>query len=175
MSNRAALFQELLSRRTSIPLHNQELLYEGRRLVLDPNRQAKMFPKSSRDNPIMLVSRESVATVGLIFEDRTFDSTMLQTLFASFYNGMCFCLCFIVSYIHLFLYYLQCGKYKVRTKVLSLQILTPTKKKRSVMSRVSTASPPKVQPRYDLDLDASYAKVRPQTHALFSTREPWRS
>uniref|UniRef100_A0A7N8WMD3 Serine/threonine-protein kinase TBK1 n=1 Tax=Mastacembelus armatus TaxID=205130 RepID=A0A7N8WMD3_9TELE len=88
--NTAALFQELLSRRTSIPLHNQELLYEGRRLVLDPNRQAKTFPKTSRDNPIMLVSRESVATVGLIFED---------------------------------------------------------------------PSPPKVQPRYDLDLDASYAKT----------------
>uniref|UniRef100_A0A8C3ABT2 Serine/threonine-protein kinase TBK1 n=1 Tax=Cyclopterus lumpus TaxID=8103 RepID=A0A8C3ABT2_CYCLU len=88
--NTAALFQELMSRRTSIPLHNQELLYEGRRLVLDPNRQAKTFPKTSRDNPIMLVSRESVATVGLIFEDRT---------------------------------------------------------------------PPKVQPRYDLDLDASYAKT----------------
>lgn len=60
-----------MSRRTSIPLHNQELLYEGRRLLLDPNRQAKTFPKTSRDNPIMLVSRESVATVGLIFEDRT--------------------------------------------------------------------------------------------------------
>uniref|UniRef100_A0AAQ6A348 Protein kinase domain-containing protein n=1 Tax=Amphiprion ocellaris TaxID=80972 RepID=A0AAQ6A348_AMPOC len=88
--NTAALFQELLCRRSSIPLHNQELLYEGRRLVLDPNRQAKTFPKTSRDNPIMLVSRESVATVGLIFED---------------------------------------------------------------------PSPPKVQPRYDLDLDASYAKT----------------
>uniref|UniRef100_A0A673AZY1 Protein kinase domain-containing protein n=1 Tax=Sphaeramia orbicularis TaxID=375764 RepID=A0A673AZY1_9TELE len=88
--NTAALFQELLARRTTILLHNQELLYEGRRLVLDPNRQAKTFPKTSRDNPIMLVSRESVTTVGLIFEDRT---------------------------------------------------------------------PPKVQPRYDLDLDASYAKV----------------
>ncbi|XP_047194436.1 serine/threonine-protein kinase TBK1 isoform X3 [Hippoglossus stenolepis] len=88
--NTAALFQELMSRRTSIPLHNQELLYEGRRLVLDPNRQAKNFPKTSRDNPIMVVSRESVATVGLIFED---------------------------------------------------------------------PSPPKVQPRYDLDLDASYAKT----------------
>uniref|UniRef100_A0A4W6F1W1 Serine/threonine-protein kinase TBK1 n=1 Tax=Lates calcarifer TaxID=8187 RepID=A0A4W6F1W1_LATCA len=93
--NTAALFQELLSRRTSIPLHNQELLYEGRRLVLDPNRQAKTFPKTSRDNPIMLVSRESVATVGLIFED---------------------------------------------------------------------PSPPKVQPRYDLDLDASYAKVQNKIH-----------
>uniref|UniRef100_A0A673B269 Protein kinase domain-containing protein n=1 Tax=Sphaeramia orbicularis TaxID=375764 RepID=A0A673B269_9TELE len=88
--NTAALFQELLARRTTILLHNQELLYEGRRLVLDPNRQAKTFPKTSRDNPIMLVSRESVTTVGLIFED---------------------------------------------------------------------PSPPKVQPRYDLDLDASYAKT----------------
>ncbi|XP_059904477.1 serine/threonine-protein kinase TBK1 isoform X4 [Gadus macrocephalus] len=88
--NTATLFQELLSRRTSIPPHNQELLYEGRRLVLDPNRTAKSFPRSTRDNPIMLVSRESVATVGLIFED---------------------------------------------------------------------PSPPKVQPRYDLDLDASYAKT----------------
>lgn len=68
--HRVVLFQELLSRRTSIPLHNQELLYEGRRLVLDPNRQAKTFPKTSRDNPIMLVSHDSVATVGLIFEDR---------------------------------------------------------------------------------------------------------
>ncbi|XP_030209028.1 serine/threonine-protein kinase TBK1 isoform X4 [Gadus morhua] len=88
--NTATLFQELLSRRTSIPPHNQELLYEGRRLVLDPNRTAKSFPRTTRDNPIMLVSRESVATVGLIFED---------------------------------------------------------------------PSPPKVQPRYDLDLDASYAKT----------------
>uniref|UniRef100_A0A8C6WZJ4 TANK-binding kinase 1 n=1 Tax=Neogobius melanostomus TaxID=47308 RepID=A0A8C6WZJ4_9GOBI len=87
--NTAALFQDLLCRRTSIALHNQELLYEGRRLILDPNRQAKTFPTTSRDNPIMLVSRESVTTVGLIFEDRI---------------------------------------------------------------------PPKVQPRYDLDLDASYAK-----------------
>uniref|UniRef100_A0A8C9ZKJ4 TANK-binding kinase 1 n=1 Tax=Sander lucioperca TaxID=283035 RepID=A0A8C9ZKJ4_SANLU len=87
--NTAALFQELLSRRTSIPQHNQELLYEGRRLVLDPNRQAMSFPKTSTDNPIMLVSRESVATVGA----------------------------------HL------------------------------------RRPPPKVQPRYDLDLDASYAKT----------------
>uniref|UniRef100_A0A8K9WTP4 TANK-binding kinase 1 n=1 Tax=Oncorhynchus mykiss TaxID=8022 RepID=A0A8K9WTP4_ONCMY len=88
--NTATLFQELLSRRCSIPVHNQELLYEGRRLQLEPNRQAQTFPRTSRDNPIMLLSRESVATVGLIFED---------------------------------------------------------------------PSPPKVQPRYDLDLDASYAKV----------------
>ncbi|KAJ3612346.1 hypothetical protein NHX12_020622 [Muraenolepis orangiensis] len=88
--NTATLFQDLLSRRTSIPPHHQELLYEGRRLVLDPNRTAKSFPRTTRDNPIMLVSRESVTTVGHIFDD---------------------------------------------------------------------PSPPKVQPRYDLDLDASYAKT----------------
>ncbi|MEQ2203178.1 hypothetical protein XENOCAPTIV_026121 [Xenoophorus captivus] len=68
--HRVAMFQDLLCRRTSIPLHNQELLYEGRHLVLEPNRSAKTFPKTSRDNPIMLVSREVVTTVGLIFEDR---------------------------------------------------------------------------------------------------------
>ncbi|XP_036373608.1 serine/threonine-protein kinase TBK1 isoform X2 [Megalops cyprinoides] len=88
--NTATLFQELLFRRTNITPPNQELLYEGRRLVLDPSRQAQTFPRTSKDNPIMLVSREMVGAVGLLFED---------------------------------------------------------------------TSPPKVQPRYDLDLDASYAKT----------------
>uniref|UniRef100_A0A8B9RK74 Protein kinase domain-containing protein n=1 Tax=Astyanax mexicanus TaxID=7994 RepID=A0A8B9RK74_ASTMX len=68
--NTATLFQELLYRRTNISPPNQELLYEGRRLILDPNRQAQMFPHTSRDNPIMVLSRELVTTVGLIFEDR---------------------------------------------------------------------------------------------------------
>ncbi|TUA36659.1 Serine/threonine-protein kinase TBK1 [Bagarius yarrelli] len=68
--NTATLFQELLFRRTNISPPNQELLYEGRHLVLDPNRQAQTFPRTSRDNPIMLLSRELVNTVGLIFEDR---------------------------------------------------------------------------------------------------------
>ncbi|TNN29975.1 Serine/threonine-protein kinase TBK1 [Liparis tanakae] len=86
----AALFQELMARRTGIPLPQQELLHEGRRLQLEPGRQAKSFPRTSRHNPIMLLSREATPTVGLIFED---------------------------------------------------------------------PSPPKVQPRYDLDLDASYAKT----------------
>uniref|UniRef100_A0A674DL78 TANK-binding kinase 1 n=1 Tax=Salmo trutta TaxID=8032 RepID=A0A674DL78_SALTR len=40
--NTATLFQELLSRRCSIPVHNQELLYEGRRLQLEPNRQKEV-------------------------------------------------------------------------------------------------------------------------------------
>uniref|UniRef100_A0A8C1P005 TANK-binding kinase 1 n=1 Tax=Cyprinus carpio TaxID=7962 RepID=A0A8C1P005_CYPCA len=83
--NTANLFQELLFRRTNITPSHQDFLYEGQRLVLDPNRQAQTFPKTSRENPIMLLSRDPVNTV---------------------------------------------------------------------------ASPPKVQPRYDLDLDASYAKVK---------------
>ncbi|XP_067283270.1 serine/threonine-protein kinase TBK1 isoform X1 [Pseudorasbora parva] len=87
--NTANLFQELLFRRTNITPSHQDFLYEGRRLNLDPNRQAQTFPKTSRENPIMLLSRDPVNTVGLMFED---------------------------------------------------------------------PSPPKVQPRYDLDLDASYAK-----------------
>ncbi|XP_058629668.1 serine/threonine-protein kinase TBK1 isoform X2 [Onychostoma macrolepis] len=88
--NTANLFQELLFRRTNIMPSHQDFLYEGRRLILDPNRQAQIFPKTSRENPIMLLSRDPVNTVGLLFED---------------------------------------------------------------------PSPPKVQPRYDLDLDASYAKT----------------
>ncbi|XP_067283271.1 serine/threonine-protein kinase TBK1 isoform X2 [Pseudorasbora parva] len=88
--NTANLFQELLFRRTNITPSHQDFLYEGRRLNLDPNRQAQTFPKTSRENPIMLLSRDPVNTVGLMFED---------------------------------------------------------------------PSPPKVQPRYDLDLDASYAKT----------------
>uniref|UniRef100_A0A8C9QRD1 TANK-binding kinase 1 n=1 Tax=Scleropages formosus TaxID=113540 RepID=A0A8C9QRD1_SCLFO len=67
--NTATLFQELLFHRTNITPPNQELLYEGRRLVLDPNCQAKTFPRTSQDNPIMLLSREMVSTVGLLFED----------------------------------------------------------------------------------------------------------
>ncbi|XP_016370271.1 serine/threonine-protein kinase TBK1-like isoform X2 [Sinocyclocheilus rhinocerous] len=86
----ANLFQELLFRRTNITPSHQDFLYEGQRLVLDPSRQAQTFPKTSRENPIMLLSRDPVNTVGLLFED---------------------------------------------------------------------PSPPKVQPRYDLDLDASYAKT----------------
>ncbi|XP_051546523.1 serine/threonine-protein kinase TBK1-like isoform X2 [Myxocyprinus asiaticus] len=88
--NTANLFQDLLFRRTNITPSHQDFLYEGRRLILDPNRQAQNFPKTSRDNPLMLLSRDTVNTVGLMFDD---------------------------------------------------------------------PSPPKVQPRYDLDLDASYAKT----------------
>lgn len=82
---RATLFHELLFRRTNIATPSQELLYEGRRLVLDPNRQAQSFPRTSQDNPIMLVSRELVAIVGLLFEDR-------KSLLFPIQNAKWFCL-----------------------------------------------------------------------------------
>lgn len=74
---RANLFQELLFRRTNITPSHQDFLYEGQRLVLDPNRQAQTFPKTSRDNPIMLLSRDPVNTVGLVFEDRQYYPSLL--------------------------------------------------------------------------------------------------
>ncbi|XP_016101124.1 serine/threonine-protein kinase TBK1 isoform X2 [Sinocyclocheilus grahami] len=102
--NTANLFQELLFRRTNITPSHQDFLYEGRHLVFDPIQQAQTFPKTSRENPIMLLSRDPVNTVGLLFEDRESDDA----------------------------------------PVMPCSLIT---------------SPPKVQPRYDLDLDASYAKT----------------
>uniref|UniRef100_A0A9J7XQA4 TANK-binding kinase 1 n=1 Tax=Cyprinus carpio carpio TaxID=630221 RepID=A0A9J7XQA4_CYPCA len=77
--NTANLFQELLFRRTNITPSHQDFLYEGRHLVLDPNRQAQTFPKTSRENPIMLLSRDTVNTVGLLFEDRESEPCSLIT------------------------------------------------------------------------------------------------
>uniref|UniRef100_A0A673K4B2 Serine/threonine-protein kinase TBK1 n=1 Tax=Sinocyclocheilus rhinocerous TaxID=307959 RepID=A0A673K4B2_9TELE len=71
--NTANLFQELLFRRTNISPSHQDFLYEGRHLVFDPIQQAQTFPKTSRENPIMLLSRDPVNTVGLLFEDRESD------------------------------------------------------------------------------------------------------
>lgn len=67
--NTATLFQDLLFRGTNIAPQNQELIYEGRRLVLDPNRQIQHFPKTSLENPIILVSREQVSTMGLLYKE----------------------------------------------------------------------------------------------------------
>ncbi|MBN3281488.1 TBK1 kinase, partial [Polyodon spathula] len=67
--NTATLFQDLLFRGTNIAPQNQELIYEGRRLVLDPNRQIQHFPKTSLENPIILVSREHVNTMGLLYKE----------------------------------------------------------------------------------------------------------
>lgn len=44
----------------------------------------------------------------------------------------------------------------------------------NIWSHVFTACPPKVQPRYDLDLDASYAKVRYyRSDITVMNQEPW--
>uniref|UniRef100_A0A674JHL1 Serine/threonine-protein kinase TBK1 n=1 Tax=Terrapene triunguis TaxID=2587831 RepID=A0A674JHL1_9SAUR len=54
---------------TKITSQNQELIYEGRRLVLEPGRLAQHFPKTTEENPIIIVSREAVNIVGLIYEE----------------------------------------------------------------------------------------------------------
>ncbi len=81
--SRVNLFQELLFRRTNITPSHQDFLYEGRRLVLDPNRQAQTFPKTSRENPIMLLSRDPINTIGLLFEDRESDHAHSHATFTN--------------------------------------------------------------------------------------------
>uniref|UniRef100_A0A6Q2YV91 Protein kinase domain-containing protein n=1 Tax=Esox lucius TaxID=8010 RepID=A0A6Q2YV91_ESOLU len=112
----AALFQDLLSRRSSIPIHNQELLYEGRRLLLEPNRQAQTFPRTSRDNPIMLLSRESVATVGLIFEDRESPNSFQPFKHKSLFQSIC--LCTIRRHITLILTYITTDQLFTLARIL---------------------------------------------------------
>ncbi|XP_044278960.1 serine/threonine-protein kinase TBK1 isoform X1 [Varanus komodoensis] len=67
--NNVAAFHELVYKQTKIPSHNQELIYEGRHLVLEPNRLAQAFPRTTEENPIFVVSRESVNIVGLLYEE----------------------------------------------------------------------------------------------------------
>ncbi|NXW27649.1 TBK1 kinase, partial [Phaetusa simplex] len=67
--NTAAIFHELVYKQTKIPSQNQELLYEGRRLILEPGRLAQHFPRTTEENPIFVVSREAVNIVGLIYEE----------------------------------------------------------------------------------------------------------
>ncbi|XP_053412436.1 serine/threonine-protein kinase TBK1 isoform X2 [Nycticebus coucang] len=66
--NTATVFHELVYKQTKIISSNQELIYEGRRLVLEPGRLAQHFPKTTEDNPIFVVSREPLSTTGLIYE-----------------------------------------------------------------------------------------------------------
>nr|XP_014339860.1 PREDICTED: serine/threonine-protein kinase TBK1-like [Latimeria chalumnae] len=70
--NTAATFHELVHKQTKIPPQNQELVHEGRRLVLESNRQAQQLPKTSEENPILLLSREVVPVVGLLFQESRF-------------------------------------------------------------------------------------------------------
>ncbi|NWI29883.1 TBK1 kinase, partial [Sula dactylatra] len=67
--NTAAIFHELVYKQTKIPSQNQELIYEGRRLILEPGRLAQHFPRTTEENPIFVVSREAVNIVGLIYEE----------------------------------------------------------------------------------------------------------
>lgn len=68
LSNSATVFHELVYKQTKIISSNQELIYEGRRLVLEPGRLAQHFPKTTEENPIFVVSREPLSTIGLIYE-----------------------------------------------------------------------------------------------------------
>lgn len=64
----AAVFHELVYKQTKIVSSNQELIYEGRRLVLELGRLAQHFPKTTEENPIFVTSREQLNTVGLRYE-----------------------------------------------------------------------------------------------------------
>uniref|UniRef100_A0A670JRR1 Serine/threonine-protein kinase TBK1 n=1 Tax=Podarcis muralis TaxID=64176 RepID=A0A670JRR1_PODMU len=57
--NNAAMFHDLVYKQTKIASVNQELIYEGRRLVLEPSRLAQSFPRTTEENPIIVVSREA--------------------------------------------------------------------------------------------------------------------
>ncbi|XP_054574878.1 serine/threonine-protein kinase TBK1 isoform X2 [Eptesicus fuscus] len=66
--NTATVFHELVYKQTKIISANQELVYEGRRLVLEPGRLVQHFPKTTEENPIFVVSREPLNTIGLTYE-----------------------------------------------------------------------------------------------------------
>ncbi|XP_053318026.1 serine/threonine-protein kinase TBK1 [Spea bombifrons] len=65
----ATEFHDLIYKQTMIPVQNQELLFEGRRLVLEPGRLAQSFPVTTEDNPIYVVTRELVNIIGLRYEE----------------------------------------------------------------------------------------------------------
>lgn len=67
-SHSATVFHELVYKQTKIISANQELIYEGRRLVLEPGRLGQHFPKTTEENPIFVVSREPLPTIGLKYE-----------------------------------------------------------------------------------------------------------
>ncbi|CAI9559617.1 unnamed protein product [Staurois parvus] len=67
--NTPADFHDLIYKQTKIPSQNQELLFEGRRLVLETNRQAQHFPGTTEENPIIVVTREMLTIIGLRYEE----------------------------------------------------------------------------------------------------------
>ncbi|XP_053545760.1 serine/threonine-protein kinase TBK1-like [Bombina bombina] len=67
--NKASDFHDLVYKQTKIPSQHQELLYEGRRLVLDQGTQAQHFPTTTEENPIVVVTSEMVNIIGLRYEE----------------------------------------------------------------------------------------------------------
>ncbi|KAG8447019.1 hypothetical protein GDO86_014460 [Hymenochirus boettgeri] len=67
--DKAAEFHDLVYKQTKIPAQNQELLFEGRRLVLDPVRLVQHFPNTTEENPIIIMTREMVSVIGLRYEE----------------------------------------------------------------------------------------------------------
>ncbi|XP_075065585.1 serine/threonine-protein kinase TBK1 [Mixophyes fleayi] len=67
--NMPAEFHDLVYKQTKIPSQNQELFYEGRRLVLEPGRLAQHFPMTTEENPIFVVTREMMTIIGLRYEE----------------------------------------------------------------------------------------------------------
>ncbi|CAH2277812.1 serine threonine- kinase TBK1 [Pelobates cultripes] len=65
----ASEFHDLIYKQTKIPSQNQELLFEGRRLELEPDRQAHQFPITSEENPIFVITSEMVTMIGLRYEE----------------------------------------------------------------------------------------------------------
>lgn len=72
--NSAAMFHDLVYKQTKIASVNQELIYEGRRLVLEPSRLAQSFPRTTEENPIIVVSREAVKITGLLYDESMMES-----------------------------------------------------------------------------------------------------
>nr|DBA31092.1 TPA: hypothetical protein GDO54_007000 [Pyxicephalus adspersus] len=68
--NTSAEFHDLVYKQTKIPSQNQELLFEGRRLILEPNRQAQHFPATTEENPIIVITREMLTIIGLRYEEK---------------------------------------------------------------------------------------------------------
>nr|XP_033814499.1 serine/threonine-protein kinase TBK1 isoform X1 [Geotrypetes seraphini] len=67
--NTATIFHDLVFKKTKILSQNQELIYEGRLLVLEPTRLVQHFPKTTEESPILIVSRDAVNIIGLTYEE----------------------------------------------------------------------------------------------------------
>nr|XP_020666332.1 inhibitor of nuclear factor kappa-B kinase subunit epsilon isoform X4 [Pogona vitticeps] len=67
--NTAAIFLEEVCRQTNIAPRHQEYFFEGHSYELEPNLQAHNFHKTSKDYPLILVSKEQEDPVGLRYRD----------------------------------------------------------------------------------------------------------